>query len=133
MNGVVIANILDFSISCSPDANWRAVVWQRELTGMKRIRTVIAAANGIVLMAGAVWAQDMGQSAQGRVLAQQICSECHSIDKTAARSPNAAAPRFEVIANTPGMTAIALAATLQTSHRTMPNVILQPDELRDVV
>jgi mono/diheme cytochrome c family protein len=100
---------------------------------MKRIRSLIAATSGMALMAGAAWAQDIGQPAQGRVLAQQICSECHSIEKTVARSPNPAAPRFEVIANTPGMTAIALTAAMQTSHRTMPNVILQSDEFRNVV
>ena len=49
---------------------------------MKRIRSLIAATSGMALMAGAAWAQDIGQPAQGRVLAQQICSECHSIEKT---------------------------------------------------
>jgi hypothetical protein len=39
------------------------------------------------------------------------------------------------IATVPGMTAAALLAALQTSHRerTMPNLILPPNELRDVV
>jgi hypothetical protein len=31
------------------------------------------------------------------------------------------------------MTAIALTAVLTTSHRLMPNIILQPDERRDVI
>jgi hypothetical protein len=31
------------------------------------------------------------------------------------------------------MTATALAAALRTSHQTMPNVILQPDELGNIV
>lgn len=100
---------------------------------MKRIRSLIAATSVMALMGSVAWSQDIGQPALGRVLAQKICSECHSIEKTVALSPNAAAPQFEVIANTPGMTAIALTAALQTSHRTMPNVILRPDEARNVV
>jgi mono/diheme cytochrome c family protein len=100
---------------------------------MKRIRLLVAATGSLALLASAAWAQDVGQPALGRTLAQQICSECHAIDKAQARSPNADAPRFEVIANIPGMTATALAAALRTSHQTMPNVILQPDELGNIV
>ena len=48
-------------------------------------------------------------------------------------SPNGQAPNFETIAKTPGMTAIALTAALRTSHRTMPNVIVADDDLRNVV
>jgi mono/diheme cytochrome c family protein len=79
------------------------------------------------------WAQDAGHSRAGLALAQQICSECHAVGKTDASSPNAAAPRFERIANTPGMTGMALSAALQTSHRTMPNIMLNTGELSDIV
>jgi hypothetical protein len=48
-------------------------------------------------------------------------------------SGNAAAPSFHRIANVSGMTETALYVALQTSHRTMPNVRLEPDEMRDVV
>ena len=68
-----------------------------------------------------------GDRVQGLALARQICSECHAIDRSPALSPNPAAPRFEVIANVPGMSPIALTATLQTSHRTMPNLMLSRD------
>ena len=78
-------------------------------------------------------AQESGDRGQGLVLARQICSECHTVDQSQAPSPNPAAPRFETISNVPGMTAIALSAVLQTSHRTMPNVMLTPDQLRNVV
>jgi mono/diheme cytochrome c family protein len=69
------------------------------------------------------------------VVAQRACAECHAVDKGQARSPNVAAPAFAAIAATRGMTAAALLAALQTSHpdRTMPNFILPPEELRDVV
>jgi hypothetical protein len=38
-----------------------------------------------------------------------------------------------MLATTPGMTTIALTVALQTSHRLMPNIVLQPDERRDVI
>jgi hypothetical protein len=31
------------------------------------------------------------------------------------------------------MTAIALSAALNTSHRTMPNIVLEPDEQLDII
>ena len=37
------------------------------------------------------------------------------------------------IASIPGMTAIALSATLNTSHRTMPNIVLAAEEQADLI
>ena len=98
---------------------------------MKNVRYLIGVASYTVacLVVSAARAQDLDQPALGQVLARQICSECHAIEKRDARSPHSVAPRFEDIANSPGMSTAALTAALQTSHRTMPNVILQPDEL----
>ncbi len=66
-------------------------------------------------------------------MAKQICAECHAVEKGLFLSRNAAAPRFEDIANMPGMTATALAAALQTSHRTMPNLVLDSGQLANIV
>jgi mono/diheme cytochrome c family protein len=74
-----------------------------------------------------------GDAAKGHAFAQQICTECHNIEKGQRPSPNGLAPNFETIAKTPGLTAIALTAALRTSHRTMPNIIIPDDDLRDVV
>jgi len=87
----------------------------------------------ILLVAGPLWAQEAGDPRGGYVVARQTCSVCHAIEKGRARSANAGAPTFAAIAAVPGMTAAALLASLQTSHRTMPNLILPPEELRDVV
>jgi mono/diheme cytochrome c family protein len=65
--------------------------------------------------------------------AQQICSECHNIEKDQRPSPNGLAPNFDIIARTPGLTAIALTAGLRTSHRAMPNIIIPDDDLRNIV
>jgi cytochrome c len=40
---------------------------------------------------------------------------------------------FAEIAKLPSTTALSLKVFLQTSHRNMPNFILQPDEAGDVV
>src|SRR6516164_6699958 len=56
-----------------------------------------------------------GNVSDGLAVAQQTCSTCHATREDQ-QSPNASAPTFEAIANVPGMTAIALQASLQTSH-----------------
>jgi mono/diheme cytochrome c family protein len=85
------------------------------------------------LAAGCGEAQEIGQPGRGLALAQRLCSQCHAVRKEQARSPNDNAPRFQVIASVPGMTSIALSAALNTSHRTMPNILLQADEQADVI
>jgi mono/diheme cytochrome c family protein len=99
------------------------------------MRPIIALLTFFALVA-APWearAQLAGEPSKGRQYAQQICSDCHAIDTGQRPSPNAQAPTFETIAKTPGMTAIALTAALRTPHRTMPNVVIADDDLRNVV
>jgi mono/diheme cytochrome c family protein len=69
---------------------------------------------------------------RGLEVAQHICANCHGV-RTGERSPNANAPAFPVIATVPGMTTIALQAALQTSHKTMPNVILSDNDRAAVI
>jgi len=69
----------------------------------------------------------------GLILARQLCSECHAVERAPARSPNPASPPFETIANVPGMTGIALSAALQSPHRSMPNVMLDSNQLGSIV
>jgi mono/diheme cytochrome c family protein len=76
--------------------------------------------------------QVTGDPAKGHQFARQICSECHAIEKGQRPSPNGQAPNFETIAKAPGLRAIALAAALRTPHRTMPNIIIVGDDLRNV-
>jgi mono/diheme cytochrome c family protein len=78
-------------------------------------------------------AQEIGQPGRGLALAQRLCVECHAVRKDQARSPNENAPRFDVIASVPGMTAIALSAALNTSHRSMPNIMLEADEQANII
>ena len=86
---------------------------------------------GTLFTGGPVNAQDAANA--GLVLARQLCSECHAIERAPSRSPNSASPPFETIANVPGMTGMALSAALQSSHRSMPNVMLDSNQLRSIV
>ena len=79
------------------------------------------------------FARDRGDPEKGRVVAKEMCSSCHATESAAAPSPNPKAPTFRGLAQIPGMTAIALRAGIQTSHRTMPNLVLQPNERVDIV
>ena len=76
-------------------------------------------------------AEDSSEARQGRALAQRACSGCHGIVQ-GAPSPVAGAPNFYAIASTPGMSPLALRVALETPHRSMPNLMLMADELRDI-
>jgi mono/diheme cytochrome c family protein len=94
---------------------------------MKSLGLSLAA---MLLLAQAAHAED-AQIRAGRVIAEMNCAECH--DVRSGQRTSSATPSFEAIANLPGMSPLALQAALQTSHRTMPNVMLEPDELRAIV
>jgi mono/diheme cytochrome c family protein len=73
-------------------------------------------------------------SEAGRVYVSQVCSPCHAVTaEQTARRRIVIAPDFQAIANTPGMTATALRAFLQTPHPKMPNLILTPEQSDDVI
>ena len=96
-------------------------------------RIVTLAAFLTIVTTGLVQAQDVSERLKGASFAQQICAECHAVQAGQPRSPNGQAPTFETVAKTPGMTAIALTAILRTSHRSMPNIIIADDDLRNVI
>ena len=76
-------------------------------------------------------ADQLGNAADGLAYARAHCAECHGVETSRDDfSPNVDAPDFSVVANTPGMTERAIAVWLQTSHPTMPNLMI-PDEARD--
>src|SRR6516225_2818037 len=85
-----------------------------------------------VTVALPVYAQE-GNVSRGAEIARSICAACHVVARAQPAAPNSQAPPFPTIAGTPGMTSIALSAALMTSHRLMPNIILEPEERRDVI
>jgi mono/diheme cytochrome c family protein len=100
---------------------------------MIRRQILLAAVIAFPIAARPGTAQEVGSAGRGLVLARQVCAQCHAVEKQQAQSPNADVPAFREIASIPGMTAIALSAALNTSHQTMPNLILNPNERADIV
>ncbi len=92
-------------------------------------------------LAGLIWfaavacghAQDEGDARQGQAFAQRVCAQCHAVGRSQSASPNPNAPTFPVIAEVPGMTALALTVVLQSAHNAMPDLVLEPQERRDVI
>jgi mono/diheme cytochrome c family protein len=78
-------------------------------------------------------AQEVGNVQRGLKLAEQVCAQCHLVVKGAGVSPSADAPPFQAIASTPGITSTALVVALRTSHRTMPNLVVERDQADDVI
>ena len=75
---------------------------------------------------------DTTEISRGLAYAQRVCAVCHAVAAGYRHSPNRAAPSFTVVANTPGMTRLALAAWLHSRHQSMPNLIVDQNEIDDL-
>ena len=78
----------------------------------------------IVATAQSAAAQDLGDARAGFAYADGVCAECHAVKKGQRVSPHERAPAFEVVANSRGMTEMALRVWFQSPHPSMPNLIL---------
>lgn len=100
---------------------------------MRRIVTAslstIACAIALGFLANA---QIFGDIKRGETLSRNLCSECHAVNPGEV-SRNTVAPSFETIASSTGMTGLALEAALQTTHRLMPNIMLESSDRSDVI
>ena len=76
-------------------------------------------------------AEKEGDPQAGFEYAHTYCATCHGISEE--KSPLPQAPRFRHVADTTGMTATALQVWMQTSHPTMPNIIVEPKDMRDII
>ncbi len=93
----------------------------------------IYATIAMIVAATAAEAQLLGDASKGRNYARRVCAECHAILPSDTVSPNANAPTFKAVANTPGMTATALTAWFRSPHPTMPNLIIDPSDKDDLI
>ena len=75
---------------------------------------------------------DVAGQLPGRIYADTACASCHAVAPGQLRSPDPKAPTFEMIANVPGMTLMALNVVLHTSHKTMPNLIIESGRIEDL-
>jgi mono/diheme cytochrome c family protein len=78
-------------------------------------------------------AQEDGDPGRGIAFAQATCAACHGVLSTDLSSPRPDTVTFKVIANAPGMTGIAINVWLLTPHRSMPNLIIEPQDRADVI
>ncbi len=69
---------------------------------------------------------------RGEALAQSWCSQCHAI-KPNQSSANPASPRFVDLAAEPSITEYSLRVFLKTPHSMMPNIMMKPDDMDDIV
>jgi mono/diheme cytochrome c family protein len=102
--------------------------------GKQMIHSLRIALSGIAFIAltGCFTFPAPGGALRGLSLAQEVCAECHAVEKGQSPSPNGDAPTFEDVANNPGMTPLALQMLLQAPHRTMPNILFERTEIMDV-
>jgi mono/diheme cytochrome c family protein len=107
------------------------VTQQRTKEMCMKNATVLAAA--MLLASGYAGHAQEADIAAGQAYAQKVCAACHAVLANEQISPLAEAPTFQSVADTPGMTELALSVWLQSSHPTMPNIILEQDDLRNVV
>ncbi len=94
--------------------------------------------SGLALIFTAVLAgaPSLAQSAdvdRGRQQASHLCSDCHAVGPLADPGAARVGPPFSEVAKTKGMTAMALSVWLQTSHPTMPNIMLTPETREDII
>lgn len=96
------------------------------------LRFLLLAA-AFIFLAAPARAQPVGDATQGQKIVDRLCIECHAVsDEEAGHRINQAAS-FQTIANTPGMTPLALSVWFRTPHREMPNIVLSKDEQEDLI
>ena len=103
--------------------------------GQRKVQALygIVTAAVVVLLAFHARAEEPGDPWSGRAFALTHCAECHAVKSPEDKSPNPKAPSFVSVAATPGMTGRALAVWLQTSHPTMPNLVIADQDRDNVI
>lgn len=77
--------------------------------------------------------QELGDIKSGLSYAEAVCAECHAVKKGERTSPHERAPAFDLVANARGMTDMALRVWFQSSHPSMPNLMLKEKTADDLI
>ena len=64
--------------------------------------------------------------------AKRVCADCHAVEADTVMLFTDV-PRFQDVADTEGMTARALVVWFTTSHPSMPDIIIPPNDMDNVV
>jgi mono/diheme cytochrome c family protein len=95
------------------------------------MRTLVIAAGLLVATAMPLAAQS-GDVAKGQAFVRKMCTPCHAVERGEPASPAQKAPTFSSVANTPGMTTMALMAWFRTPHPSMPDFIIATKDVQDI-
>lgn len=98
------------------------------ITTWRTIGTGLCAA--VLLAIAPVSAEDLpGDPAIGHELADQICAECHLIERDEVELYPDDPPSFQAIADDDMVTETSLRVFFQTPHRDMPNLMLHDEDI----
>lgn len=96
------------------------------------LRYVLTLSAGLLGFTQVALAQEMGDPERGLSYAKKNCASCHAVSAHIDTEIINDAPAFVDVANTPGMTATAIAVWLQTPHPNMPNFIIPEHDIDDL-
>jgi mono/diheme cytochrome c family protein len=100
-----------------------------------RFRSASLLVAGMLLLgvaSGRSYAQEPGDAAAGRTLAEKWCSNCHVVTSSQQLGTSTGAPTFFAIARMKSITRLSLRVFFQTSHDRMPDLHLNTDEVDNV-
>lgn len=95
-------------------------------------RTIVTALLALLASAAGSFANEEGNAQKGHEFVRTMCTPCHSVEKGEPARAAHTAPSFQAVADTPGMTAIALTAWFRTPHHSMPNFVIATKDVRDI-
>ncbi|CFX15442.1 conserved exported protein of unknown function [Candidatus Filomicrobium marinum] len=100
---------------------------------MRAIKYVVAVV--VMLTASQAWAAEDEDVTKGRQLAERLCSRCHAVGPQG-DSPFEPAPPFRALVEKWPDTEVlaeALAEGINVGHPAMPEFVLQPHEIGDLL
>jgi mono/diheme cytochrome c family protein len=98
---------------------------------MSPVRLLLAI---VLLWVDVAAAQDEpGDTVAGEKLARKVCASCHIVSDQPVADPGFGAPSFLEVTADPAVTEMSLRVFLQTPHANMPDLILSPEEIDDVI
>jgi mono/diheme cytochrome c family protein len=77
-------------------------------------------------------AVELGNPAAGLEYAKKVCADCHAVERDTVMLFSQV-PSFQDVADTEGMTPRALVVWMSTSHPNMPDLIIPPDDMDNVI
>jgi mono/diheme cytochrome c family protein len=110
-------------------SRWRVLLTYTTFRGSSGLRD----SSGLASLRHARKQPIFAQRDKPLVMAQQVCSECHAVQRGEVPSPNSRAPTFTELATAPGMTNTALSVALTTPHAGMPMFTFTNEERQDVI